>query len=166
MNNPLNQITIEGRSDAPLQPGLKLFHQRYELVKLLGAGGMGVVWLAKDHKLGSKMFALKFLPGVRAWSDGDLARLQKEVLASQDLRDVQLAATYGFEHEPPYAAMVMEHVDGQTMKQALEESERGCFEPEDVRGWMLALVAALGDASSAREASFTEPTCRCTAGLR
>lgn len=143
MNNPLNQITLEGRSDAPLQPGLRLFHQRYELVKLLGAGGMGVVWQAKDHHLDEKVFALKFLPGVRAWSDGDLVRLRKEVLASQDLRDVHLAATHGFEHQPPYAAMVMEHVDGRTLKQALEESGRGCFSPEEVRSWMLSLVAAL-----------------------
>jgi serine/threonine protein kinase len=143
MENPLHQVTLEGQSDAPLQPGLRLFHQRYELVKILGAGGMGVIWLAKDLHLDGKLFALKFLPGVRAWSEADLALLRREVLASQELRDVHLVATYGFEHQPPYAAMVMEHVEGRTLKQLLEANERGCFEPQELRLWMLSIVAAL-----------------------
>jgi serine/threonine protein kinase len=151
MESPLLHTTVEGKveraqppkSDLPLHSGLRLFHGRYELGKQLGVGGMGVVWLAKDHELEGQLVALKFLPGVRAWSEIDLSRLRKEVRASLQLRDPRVVATYGLAHEPPFAAMVMEYVDGVTLKQALEQSPEGYFEPETVVPWMRELVAAL-----------------------
>lgn len=151
MESPLLHTTVEGKveraqapkSDLPLHSGMRLFHGRYELGKQLGVGGMGVVWLAKDHELEGQLVALKFLPGVRAWSENDLSRLRKEVRASLLLRDPRVVATYGLAHEPPFAAMVMEYVDGVTLKQALEQSSEGCFEPETVAPWMRELVAAL-----------------------
>ncbi len=151
MESPLLHTTIEGKveraqppkSDLPLHSGMRLFHGRYELGRQLGVGGMGMVWLAKDHELDGQLVALKFLPGVRAWSEIDLSRLRKEVRASLQLRDPRVVATYGLAHEPPYAAMVMEYVDGVTLKQALEQSPEGCFEPETVMHWMRELVAAL-----------------------
>lgn len=143
MENPLLNATTEGRSDAPLRADMRLFHGRYVLRKQLGAGGMGVVWLAEDLHLNGKSFALKFLPGVRTWSEEDLNRLKREVLIAQDLHHEHVVVTHGFEFEPPYAAMVMEHLEGRTLKQMLQASETKFLTVAEVRPWAVALVSAL-----------------------
>jgi len=54
-----------------------------------------------------------------------------------------LLATKGFEHDPPYAAIVMEYVDGATLKQRLAKERNRFFEPSQIRQWILQLVEGL-----------------------
>ncbi len=61
-----------------MEPGNKLGH--YEILSLLGKGGMGEVWKAKDTKLGREV-AIKTLPEEFAKDADRLARSEREVEA-------------------------------------------------------------------------------------
>lgn len=140
--NPFNMPSIDGKPPDPLRPGMKLFRDRYELVKSLGAGGMGVVWLAED-KVENCQCALKFLLQVFVQDDREMEKLREQVKRGKELRHSRLVATYGLEAEGPYAAIVMEYVPGQTMAQRIETSRQGYFEPEEINIWVHDLCDAL-----------------------
>ncbi|MGV3660441.1 MAG: ribosomal protein L7/L12 [Prosthecobacter sp.] len=132
----LNQSQDGGGPQMPqLKAGQCLFNRRYELLRLLGAGGMGVVWLARDH-IEEIDVALKFLPSVVVLQEGEMRRLREEVRAGKELRHPRLVATSGMEVENGIAAIVMEFVHGQTLLQRLEGQPRGFFEPEEITGWI------------------------------
>ncbi|MFO1481763.1 MAG: ABC transporter substrate-binding protein [Verrucomicrobiaceae bacterium] len=132
----LNQSQDRGGPQMPLlQAGQRLFNRRYELLRPLGAGGMGVVWLARDHTEETEV-ALKFLPTVLVLQESEMKRLRDEVRAGKELRHPRLVATYGLEVEDGIAAIVMEYVPGQTLKEKLEAQERGFFEPEEIAAWV------------------------------
>jgi len=140
--DPLSQKTTDGCVDAPLESGMLLFQQRYQLKRCLGQGGMGVVWLAWDERL-EKHIALKFISGARGWSGAEIKRLHEEVRATQEMRHENVVATYDLGYEPPYAAMIMEYLEGKTLAQLLENARHGCFEPEEARPWAHSLIVAL-----------------------
>lgn len=128
----LNQSQDRGGPGMPsLKEGQWLFNRRYQLVRRLGAGGMGVVWLARDHTEETDV-ALKFLPTVLVQHEAEMKRLKEEVRAGKELRHPGIVATFGMELEDSTAAIVMEYVPGQTLKELLEENERGFFEPKEI----------------------------------
>jgi serine/threonine protein kinase len=63
--------------------GQKLFG-RYTLIKILGRGGMGIVWLARDEKL-ERDVALKFLPDLIIHDRALLNELKRETKRSLEL---------------------------------------------------------------------------------
>jgi serine/threonine protein kinase/formylglycine-generating enzyme required for sulfatase activity len=132
----LDQSQDQGGPQVPaLKAGQRLFNRRYELRQLLGAGGMGVVWQAWDHTEQIDV-ALKFLPTVLALQEREMQRLREEVRAGKELRHENLVATYGMEVEDGTAAIVMEYVAGETLRQKLDEQPRGFFEPDEIRPWV------------------------------
>lgn len=83
----------------------------YELVRPLGRGGMGAVYLARHRQLG-KQVAIKLLP-VRAHRDDHfVARFQREIRAAGELEHVAIVnATDAGQHEGTHY-LVMEYIDG------------------------------------------------------
>jgi serine/threonine protein kinase len=95
-----------------LTPGTRL--GAYEVVSLLGEGGMGQVYRAHDTKL-NRDVALKILPDAFA-ADGDrLARFQREAQVLASLNHPNIAHIYGFEDSGNTHALVLELVDGPTL---------------------------------------------------
>jgi serine/threonine protein kinase len=68
----------------------------YEIVALLGAGGMGEVYRARDTKLGREV-ALKLLPEIYTVDRGRRARFEREAQILAALNHPHIAAIYGFE---------------------------------------------------------------------
>ena len=87
-------------------------------MSLVGVGGMGEVYRARDSKLGRDV-ALKVLAASVAGDPDRLARFRREAQVLAALNHPNIAAIYGFEDSGPTHALVMELVDGQTLDQLL-----------------------------------------------
>lgn len=136
-----------------LRAGLRIFagsmaEGRYELISLLGVGGMGVVWKAYDH-LEQRPCAMKFLPGILLHSEADIARIQAEVNMGKDLRSPRIAATYGLERDQKMMAIIMQLVDadpevpfsGQSLDKVIEQNS--FLEPQQIESWVRDVAEAL-----------------------
>ena len=99
-----------------LSPGIRL--GVYEVVALLGSGGMGEVYRARDTKL-NRDVAIKVLPDSFA-SDADrLARFTREAQTLASLNHPNIAQIYGLEESNGVRALVMELVEGEDVSQRI-----------------------------------------------
>ncbi len=100
----------------PLQIGRVIGH--YAVTGLIGAGGMGVVYAAKDRKLG-RTVALKVLPA-GAWGDGaQRSRLEREARLIANLQHPNIAAIHAVEAVDDAPVLVLEFVPGRTLAERL-----------------------------------------------
>ena len=90
----------------------------YEVLGLLGAGGMGEVYRARDIKLHREV-ALKILPDAFANDPERLARFTREAHTLAALNHPHIAAIYGLEDTGPGHALVMELVEGPTLQERI-----------------------------------------------
>src|SRR5688572_18059379 len=95
----------------------------YEVHELLGAGGMGEVYRARDTRL-QRDVAIKVLPGAVAGDPDRLARFEREAQVLASLSHPGIATIYGVEDGPAEAggtvrAIVMELVDGETLAERI-----------------------------------------------
>ena len=90
----------------------------FELQGLLGAGGMGEVYRARDTRLG-RAVAIKILP--RAFKDAPdrVARFEREARVLASLNHPHIGAIYGLEDADGVNALVMELVEGEDLSQRL-----------------------------------------------
>ncbi len=90
----------------------------YELQALLGAGGMGEVYRARDTKLGREV-AIKILPHAFTADPDRLARFEREARVLATLNHPNIGAIYGFEDSDDVRALVLELVEGQTLAERI-----------------------------------------------
>jgi Protein kinase domain len=86
----------------------------YEITGLLGAGGMGEVYRARDTRL-HRDVAIKVLPDLFATDSDRRARFEREAQVLASLNHPHIAQIYGIEEAGPLLALVMELVDGPTL---------------------------------------------------
>jgi serine/threonine protein kinase len=92
----------------------------YEILSLLGAGGMGEVYRARDATLNREV-AVKVLPESYRVDPDRLARLRHEAQVLASLNHPNIAAIYGFEQSNGVMALILELVDGPTLADRLEQ---------------------------------------------
>ena len=95
-----------------LTPGTRL--GPYEILSLLGVGGMGEVYRATDTNL-KRQVAIKVLPHVVATDPERLARFQREAEVLAALNHPNIAHIHGLEKASGTIALVMELVEGPTL---------------------------------------------------
>jgi len=86
----------------------------YEIVALLGAGGMGKVYRARDTRL-KRDVAIKVLPDLFARDRERLNRFRHEAQLLASLNHPHIAAIYGVEESADHTCLVLELVDGPTL---------------------------------------------------
>jgi serine/threonine protein kinase/Tol biopolymer transport system component len=98
--------------NADVQPGS--FIGSYRIESLLGVGGMGEVYRARDTKL-NRDVAIKILPPALATDPDRLARFKREAQVLASLNHPNIASIHGFEDSSGIHALVLELVDGPTL---------------------------------------------------
>jgi serine/threonine protein kinase/Tfp pilus assembly protein PilF len=121
--------------------GQKVFG-RYTLVKVLGRGGMGIVWLARDEEL-ERDVALKFLPDLMIRDHAVFDQLKRETKRCLELTHPHIVRIHDFIHDERSGCISMEYVDGETLSNLRAEKERKVFEPEGIATWTSQLCDAL-----------------------
>jgi eukaryotic-like serine/threonine-protein kinase len=92
----------------------------YEIISLLGVGGMGEVYEARDSKLG-RTVAIKVLPAAFTNDPERLSRFQREARLLAALNHPNIATIYGLEQFGDMHFLVMELVPGQMLAQLLSK---------------------------------------------
>jgi serine/threonine protein kinase len=100
----------------PLSRGTKL--GPYEILEMVGAGGMGEVYRARDSRL-KRDVALKVLPQHLANDMQRMARFELEAQLLASLNHPNVASIYGFEESSIIQAFVMELVEGPTLAERI-----------------------------------------------
>ena len=100
-----------------LHPGDRV--GQYELIQLLGVGGMGQVWVASEPRLGRRV-ALKFLPSELAHDTLRVARFEREARSASALNHPNVCHIYALgEAGDGVLFIAMELVEGETLRERL-----------------------------------------------
>jgi serine/threonine protein kinase len=119
LERPAMDVAARSSCDAPEMTlaGSTLSH--YQVVSLLGAGGMGEVYLARDPRL-DRTVAIKILPGDLAEDPERVLRFEREARAASALNHPNVATIYDVGESDGLHFIVMEHVDGETVAARVE----------------------------------------------
>lgn len=124
-----------------LTPNQKAF-DRYLLKRIIGRGGMGVVWLAWDERLDLDV-ALKFLPDAVSRDPEAIADLRRETRRSLALTHTNIVRVYDFFQAGERSAISMEYIDGESLSALKAQRPQSFFEVEEIAPWVQQLCAAL-----------------------
>ena len=104
-----------------LTKGQKI-NDRYEIIKTIGEGGMANVYLANDTILDRKV-AIKVLRGDLSNDEKFIRRFQREALSVSNLSHPNIVEVYDVGEEDGQYYIVMEYIEGKTLKQLLKKRE-------------------------------------------
>ncbi len=115
---------------------------RYTLKHILGRGGMGVVWLARDDRLERDM-ALKFMPEMVRLDESAIDDLKRETRRSLELTHPHIVRIYDFVEDAKSAAIAMEFVNGCTLSALRIQKLNRVFEVDELYGTVEQITSAL-----------------------
>ena len=102
----------------------------YTIVGLLGAGGMGEVYRARDDRL-ARDVAIKILPDAFLADTQRRARFDREARLLAQLNHPHVGAIYGIEDHGGSSALVLELVEGPTLAELIQQQPSPAGQPGD-----------------------------------
>ncbi|MFN2393868.1 MAG: protein kinase, partial [Pyrinomonadaceae bacterium] len=102
-----------------LETGTRFSH--YEIIRQIGAGGMGEVYLAKDQKLDRRV-AIKILNEKFSRDESNLKRFVREAKAASALNHPNILTIYEFGEAEDARFIVSEYIEGRTLREIIRES--------------------------------------------
>ena len=155
IRNDTQEITVlyspekasAGMQHKQLEPGT-LIKNRFQLVKNIGEGGMGVVYTARDHRKEEagdldSVIAIKLLSDALKSSPNAMRLLQQECVKSQCLAHPNIVTVYDFDREEQTFFMTMEYLNGETLEKYLDDKEGTGSDLETVMPYIEGLVHGL-----------------------
>jgi serine/threonine protein kinase len=118
LDAPVYELAAEMLAAKPAASlaGQQLGH--YQIISLLGSGGMGDVYLAKDTRLGRRV-ALKLLPDYLTDDETGVRRFKREARAASALNHPNLVTIYEIEQADGRYFIATEFVEGETLREHL-----------------------------------------------
>ena len=127
-----------------LQPGAVL-GQRYEIQQILGEGGMGAVYKARDLEL-NRMVALKVIRPELAGSQAIIDRFKQELLLATQVTHKNVIRIYDLSEAEGMKFITMEYVEGEDLRGLMQQKKK--LAPEEAVEIMLQVCRALEAAHS------------------
>jgi serine/threonine protein kinase len=119
---------------------------KFRITEELGRGGMGTVYKAQDEKL-DRPVAIKMLPPHLSASDESKARFMQEAKAAAALNHRHILSIYEIDEQDDAMFLVMEYIEGETLKGHIARLETGTGLPVDQAiGWALQISDGLNAA--------------------
>jgi len=119
-----------------------LLARRYEILKVLGEGGMGAVYKAKDREL-DRLVALKVIKPELASNPDILQRFKQEILLSSKVTHRNVVRIYDLGEAEGLKFITMEYVDGRDLRQKLkQEGKLGVDVARDIIAQVFSGLAA------------------------
>jgi WD40 repeat protein/tetratricopeptide (TPR) repeat protein/predicted Ser/Thr protein kinase len=111
----------------------------HEVMRLLGRGGMGVVYLARQNKLG-RLVALKMIRGGDGADSGQMARFLREARAVASLQHPHIVQVYEIGEQAGQPYLVLEYVEGGSLDRKIEGTPQP---PNEAAALVLSLARAM-----------------------
>jgi|JI10StandDraft_1071094.scaffolds.fasta_scaffold10275_9 HAMP domain-containing protein len=119
---PADSVALTRGGSARLQPG-SLFARRYEIDAVLGSGGMGMVYRARDREL-KDVVALKTLRPDAMLDIEHLERFKSELKLARSISHPNVLRTYDFGQSEGLPFISMEYVRGMTLRYLLQQPDK------------------------------------------
>jgi serine/threonine protein kinase/tetratricopeptide (TPR) repeat protein len=142
--SPLSSAASSISAFVQLQPGF-VFGERYEILRVLGQGGMGAVYQARDREL-DRIIALKVIRPELATDPAILARFKQELILARNITHKNVVRIYDLGEANGIRFITMEYVDGDDLRTLLRR--HGKFSPSQAIGMIEQVCRALDAAHS------------------
>lgn len=136
---PVTRAKIPVSSQGELEPGTVL-GERYEIIALLGQGGMGAVYKAQDIELG-RLVALKIIRPELTTNPEMLRRFKQELILARQITHRNVVRIFDLGQADGFKFITMEYLEGEDLRAVLKK--KGKLPPDEAARILLQICRAL-----------------------